>query len=266
MDLTGLIDLHIHTAPDVRPRSVDDIEAARQAADAGMRGILIKSHVTCTADRATIAEKVIGGRIRVYGGLALDEEVGGLNPAAVQAAITLGAVEIWMPTFSARGSGERGITIWDNQLRILPAVEEVLRLIADNKVILGTGHLSVPEIVALVDAARAAGVAKILVTHPDSRIVRMPVEVQQQLAALGAFFERCFVGTREANGLTVHDVAGIIRQVGVESTVLSTDFGQANNPPPVKGFQEYIDGLLAEGFTEAELRWMAGENPAELLS
>ncbi len=266
MDLTGLIDLHIHTAPDVRPRSVDDIEAARQAAEAGMAGILIKSHVTCTADRAAIAEKVVGGRIRVYGGLALDEEVGGLNPTAVQAAITLGAVEIWMPTFSARGPGERGLAIWDERLRLLPAVESILRLIADNRVILGTGHLSVPEIVTLVEAARVAGVTKILVTHPDSRIVRMPVETQRELAALGAMFERCFVGTKEASGLSVHDVAGIIRQVGVESTLLSTDFGQASNPPPVQGFQEYLDGLQAEGFSEAELRRMAADNPAELLS
>jgi hypothetical protein len=266
LDLTGLIDLHIHTAPDVRPRSVDDIEAASAAADAGMRAILIKSHVTCTADRAAIAQKVVGGRVRVLGGLALDDEVGGFNPVAVEAALKLGAAQIWMPTFSAKGRGDRGLAIWDADQRMLPVVEEILRLIAGARVILGTGHLSVPEIVALVGSARSAGVERVLVTHPDSTIVQMPAHTQSDLARQGAWFERCFVGTKEAAGLSLSQVAAVIRDVGVETTVLSTDFGQAHNPPPVEGLRAYLDGLLAEGFSESELRRMAGENPAALIA
>ena len=96
-DLTGLVDIHIHTAPDTVARRIDDLQAAREARAAGMRAILIKSHVTCTADRAAIVEKAVDG-IRVLGGLALNEPVGGLNPHAVDAALRLGAKEIWMPT------------------------------------------------------------------------------------------------------------------------------------------------------------------------
>ena len=40
MDLSGLIDMHVHTAPDVRPRRLDDVEAVRQAAEAGMEDLV----------------------------------------------------------------------------------------------------------------------------------------------------------------------------------------------------------------------------------
>ncbi len=63
--------MHIHSAPDIQPRYGDDIEIARQAERAGMRAILLKSHVTLTADRAAIAAKVVG-RLRVFGGLVLN--------------------------------------------------------------------------------------------------------------------------------------------------------------------------------------------------
>src|SRR5260221_9657367 len=100
IDLTGTIDLHLHTAPDVRPRKLDDLEAARQAASRGMRAILLKSHVTLTADRAALAEQAVPG-VRVFGGLALNAPAGGLNPAAVEMALAMGAAQIWMPTESA---------------------------------------------------------------------------------------------------------------------------------------------------------------------
>jgi hypothetical protein len=84
-DLTGLIDFHTHTAPDVVPCLLDDLHTAQDARAAGMRAIVIKSHVTCTADWAVVAEKAVEG-IRVLGGLALNNAVGGLNPDAVDAA------------------------------------------------------------------------------------------------------------------------------------------------------------------------------------
>src|SRR6266508_3906304 len=99
IDLTGTIDLHIHSAPDVGPRKMDDLEVARQAAQRGMRAILLKSHWTLTADRAYLVEKVVSG-IRVFGGLALNQSVGGFNPAAVEVALKMGAAQIWMPTLS----------------------------------------------------------------------------------------------------------------------------------------------------------------------
>jgi hypothetical protein len=277
VSLEGAIDLHVHTAPDVYPRRLDDLALARQAAAAGMRAILIKSHHTLTADRATLVNGLVEG-VRVFGGLALNEAVGGLNPAAVEAALALGAHQIWMPTLSAAnhrragGAPGGGIRILDEDGRLRPAVLEILSLIAQGDVILGTGHLSVPEILHLVPAARAAGVRRILVTHPEFFVVDMPISAQRELAGPGLFFERCLVASVPPHppvppGPTVPlaAIAAAVRQVGVETTVLATDFGQAGNPSPVDGLRAYIGGMLELGISPAEIERMTRANPAWLL-
>src|SRR5262245_61007107 len=169
--LEGAIDVHVHSAPDIDPRRFDDIELAREAARAGMGAVLIKSHQNSTVERAWLVSKVVPG-IRVFGGLVLNETVGGFNPAAVRLALTLGAKQIWMPTRSAlnhrRHHGQTGgLTVFAADGTLLPAVEEILDAVAETDCILGTGHLSPEEVAVLVRQARAAGIQKFLVTHPE---------------------------------------------------------------------------------------------------
>lgn len=95
--LEGAVDLHVHSAPDVDRRRCDDLELAREAEAAGMGAVLIKSHQNSTVERAWLVGRCVPG-IRVYGGLVLNETVGGLNVAAVRLAVRLGTRQIWMPT------------------------------------------------------------------------------------------------------------------------------------------------------------------------
>jgi hypothetical protein len=267
--LTGLIDLHIHTAPDVRPRTLDDVSAAVLAEAAGMSAIVLKSHITLTADRATLAQQRVSS-LRVCGGLALNEPVGGLNPAAVEVALKIGARIIWMPTLSAQNhrqaSGRNdGITILKGD-GLEPKLLSILELIAGTDAILATGHLSVPEICLLVPTAKAAGVRRILVNHPEWPGVNMPAEVQEELRDEGAYFERCFVNTTRLGGVVpIERLVADIRRVGIDSTVLATDLGQEGNPLPSDGLRMYAAALLDEGLSEQEVQRMAGENPAALL-
>jgi hypothetical protein len=270
-DLTGLVDLHIHSAPDVHPRFGDDIDIVSQARQAGMRAVLLKSHVAPTPDRAAIAEKVVGG-IRVFGGLALNEAVGGFNPAAVEVALQLGAKEIWMPTRSAahllrREGKPGGLTVLEESGELRPVVLTILDLVAQADAILATGHLSPGESAVLVPAALQRGVRKVLVTHPEADFIRMPLDLQAALAREGAYFERCFVDTTSmmSGAVSLEDIAHAIRTVGVPSTVLATDFGQPRNPAPVQGMQAYLSGLVGLGFGRSEIQRMAGETPAQLL-
>lgn len=83
--LKGAIDTHIHTAPDIYPRSVTVVEAAHGARAAGMKAILVKSHCTDTSDRAELASKLTG--FAVFGGVTLNYPVGGLNIHAVRESI-----------------------------------------------------------------------------------------------------------------------------------------------------------------------------------
>jgi Family of unknown function (DUF6282) len=278
VDLTGIVDLHLHSAPDTRPRVYDDIELARVCREAGLRAILIKSHVTITADRATIAEKVVPG-IRVFGALALNKAVGGLNPAAVEAAIKLGAKQIWMPTSSAArhiafyrwmdpshvSPTEQGITILQENGALAPAVHDILNLVARADVILGTGHLSPSEVARLVPAAHAAGVHRIIVTHPELMISDVPLAMQQELALPGVWFERCFVATVFEAPTPLDVIAAGIAALGPERTILSSDLGLAGKPEPVGGWRTYLAGLLKLGTSWRDLELMTKKNPAELV-
>lgn len=268
IDLAGVIDLHVHAGPDVRPRKLDAVALARAAKAAGMRALLLKSHHTITADLAQIVEGVVSG-IRVCGSVTLNEAVGGLNPEAVQAAIALGAKEIFMPTHSAanqrRHDGKTGgITILDNAGHVRDEVKRILDLIAHADVILGTCHLSPDEILALVRVARRAGVRRVLVTHPELDSVAIPLTLQKAMAAEGAFFERMHLHGNSSTDLP--GLAAITRAVGIERTVLVTDLGAAKyDLDPVQGMREFLQQMADQGFSQAEIDLMARWTPARLL-
>lgn len=266
-DLEGVIDLHVHAGPDVRPRKMTALDVARAAQAAGMRGLLVKNHHTATVLAAAAVEQQVPG-LRVFGGLALNEWVGGLNPAAVEAALKMGAREIWMPTLSAENERAHhgrpgGLSVLDEAGNLKPAVSEILRLIAASDAIAGTGHLSPGEIAAVVAAARQAGVGRILVTHPEHKPVNLPAAMQRELAAPGVYFERCFA--RSQFTLDWDGLAAEIREVGVETTVLATDLGQPDTPDPVTGLKQMLAEFAKRGFSQDELRTMSCRNPAVLL-
>lgn len=270
--------MHVHSSPDIRPRLLDDIQVAQAAKDAGLRAVLIKSHITLTADRAAIAEKVVGG-IRVLGGLPLNHAVGGLNPAAVEAALRMGARIIWMPTTAAacnvayylRWQTEgapadgKGLTILRRDGRLRPVVHAILDLIAGADAILSTGHLWPAEVIALVTQARRHGVRRILVAHPELAISAISLAVQKELAGPDVWFEHCYVSTLFREPTPLADIAGRIRAIGAQQVVLSTDLGLDGFPLPVDGMRAYLAGLMALGFSWGELVQMTCDNPAALL-
>jgi Family of unknown function (DUF6282) len=272
IDLNGLIDSHVHADPEHVPRLLDDLSLARQAHAAGMIGIVIKSHTALTADRASIAKRAVPG-IHVWGGLTLNRSVGGLNPAAVETALAYGAAEIWMPTIDAANHRRHhnlsgpGLTIWNEERHVSEEVHEILNLIAQNDVVLGTGHLDVKEILALVRAAREHGVQKLLITHPEAPFVAMPTAIQRGLVREGVRFERTWVFTTPALGAIMRADALIdaIRTVGIESTVMATDMGQVGNPSPVEGLTAYVRACLSSGLSTSDIRWMGGDSIREWL-
>lgn len=269
VDLTNTIDIHVHVSPDIVSRKMDGLELARQAASRGMKAVLIKSHWTLTADQAYLIEQQFSN-LRVFGGLALNHTVGGLNPAAVEAALRMGAVQIWMPTLSSMAEPAPlfgpGISILENGRPIKP-LYDILRLIAEHDAILGTGHLPTAEIMALVPLAYQLGVKKILITHPEHPPVELPLEQQEALRdQFDVFFERCLITTTFGGGdMPFETLAGAIRRVGPETTIISTDFGQAMNPTPLDGLAYYIRQLGDSGFSKDDIGRMSQENPADLL-
>jgi Family of unknown function (DUF6282) len=93
----GAFDLHIHVAPDVPPRRVDDVTLAHRFAEVGLAGFGLKSHYTSTAERARVVSALVPG-VQVVGAVAMNQAVGGMNALAVEIAAREGARIVWMPT------------------------------------------------------------------------------------------------------------------------------------------------------------------------
>jgi hypothetical protein len=141
----------------------------------------------------------------------------------------------------------------------LQALLDVLAVIARHEIVLATGHLSRDEIFTVVDAAVAAGVNTIVVTHPEFPSQRVSPDDQRALAERGALLERAFT-TAYTGKCTWDDVFAATRAVGARSTVWGTDLGQRFNPPVEDGLALMADLFLDAGFSEEEIRIMAVEN------
>jgi hypothetical protein len=280
VDLTGAADLHCHFGPDPhRQRSVDAFEAAAEARGAGHRAVVLKSHDSPTASLAWAVQRATAptGEFGVFGGICCDREVGGVNPAAVEIALQLGARIVWLPTLSSQqdvdngvaaqlGLPDVGLRVIDNDGELLAETREVLALVLEHDAVLATGHVSAAEHFAVVrDFARRG---KVLITHATEDLAGPNLSPAQcaELASLGAIVELCAMTCIGALATrTPAEMVATIRAVGAEHVTLGTDFGQKVNPHPAAGLQTYADALYSEGLSESDIRRMACTNPLALL-
>ncbi len=285
--LADVIDLHVHTMPSVYNRPFNVLDLSKQARDVGYKAILFKNHHAINADCMQLTRKMVPG-FEAHGGVVLNHPVGGLNPDAVDAAIGFGAKEIWMPTMSAtnhihvfgaptyiwhtrvresmRKSQTAGITVLSGD-KLVPELDEIFGLVADADIILGTSHLAVDEVFAVIKGARRAGVKKILVTHPEWEATNFSIEDQVKMAAEGAMLEHCLNSLMpfRRSSAPQHMVEAI-KRVGADHCVMATDFGQWRNPHPIEGMRHFIHLMMQLGVDEADIDIMTKENPARLLS
>ena len=267
--LAGVIDFHVHSGPDSRPRSVSDLEIARIAKRAGMRGLVLKNHFTMTADRAWLAMQEVPG-LEIFGGVALNHSVGGLNAEAVRqlAAFSGGRGKVvWLPTFDAEfwmtRAGDPGPSVpvmRDGAMD--PALGEIFDLVAEHDLVLALGHSSPEEVLALIPEARRRGVEHVLVTHG---LGQQPTPDQlRAMADLDVVIELVWLAVLNGE-FTYADYAEAIREHGARHFLLSSDLGQAGNPLHPDGLNALIDGLRGEGIGDADIDVMIRENPARLL-
>ncbi|BDZ69114.1 DUF6282 family protein [Methanobacterium ferruginis] len=250
--LHGFLDTHIHTSPDIKPRLLDDYEAALEAKEKGMRAIVLKSHTESTAGRAYIAHRLTG--FSVFGGITLNQTVGGLNPEAVRSAALLGAKIIWLPTIH-----HQDIKIEQEPL------QDILHLIKKYNLVLATGHLKPQEIFQVLDECHSIGVEKVLINHPLTGVVGASLDEQKEMARQ-AYLEHCWVATMpQHDKLNPTIMADAIKEVGAQRCILATDFGQKHNPSPVRGMLLMIENMIKEGISWREITIMCKHNPEKLL-
>jgi hypothetical protein len=271
--IRGAIDIHVHSLPDDRERSVDGLEAAMFARAHGMRGLVLKNHYESTAGLVYMVRKQVPG-VEVLGGIDLNLTVGGINAAAVEHMTKVsggyGRV-VWMSTFDAenqvRYSKEnRPFVSVSRGNELLPATRDVIAVIAKHGLVLATGHVSADEGLMLLREGRRQGVQRMVVTHAMNAPILMTVPQMQAAAKEGAFIEFTGGSVRAANAATrIDSYADAIRKVGPEFCILSSDLGQKGNPLPAEGLAEFVMALRMRGFSDQDLDRMAKQNPARLL-
>jgi hypothetical protein len=283
--LQGIIDLHVHAGPSVAKREVDAGDMLKESVEAGYRAFVIKDHYFPTMMSAKLVEKHLGSeKIKVFGGIALNNSVGGINVKAVDAAYCMGAKFVYMPTVSSNhhitehkghfpGAGaaaveEKPMIYVDENGNLQEEVKDLIKYVAQKPdLILATGHGSVREIDALVPAAAKAGVQKIFINHPFF-LIGASIEKIVEWAKMGAYIElnACVYPPSKFGSVSYDVAAKLLENVPLDQIVIDSDYGQNANGSPVDGLYAFILNLMNDlKVTEQQINLMTKETPAKLL-
>jgi hypothetical protein len=282
--IAGAIDMHVHANPDVFGRNMDDIDVARLAKAKGMRGIVLKNHVSETASRAALIMKVVPD-LEVWGGIVLNKAVGGVNPDAVEWMHRMygerGKV-VWLPTFEAdkhvkalSKPDARGLVVAPGG-RVTPEMEAILKIIARENLVLATGHVHPDEILGVVRRARELGIKNILVNHGFTNVPGLSTAQAKQLIEMGAVIEIAFLHFRAGpsaslpfltywSQVSAKNAAQHVKTFGAQNLLISSDVGQSGNMAHPDGLELAITEMKAEGISDADIDLMMRKNPARLL-
>ncbi|MCU1420750.1 MAG: hypothetical protein JWN36_401 [Microbacteriaceae bacterium] len=283
--LDGTVDLHCHSGPSPFPRRLNHVDASWDGARIGMRAILVKSHHHNTVmDLLAMESQLADAPTPVYGGVALNTEVGGINPSIVAMSLGMGGRCVWAPTVSsgqhiAAHSHDDGfpaaaldlresvVSIFDEDGNVSAATNEVTQQVADAGALLASGHLDGRSMIALFENAKKNGVKRMMLQHPDFIVNDTDAEIQAAID-LGAFVEHeiaMYHPQVSAPRWPIERLIGWIEKFGPEHTIIDSDLGQKGNPLPVDGYIYLVGQLLDHGISQKDIRTMICENTAYLL-
>jgi hypothetical protein len=280
----GAIDVHVHANPDVFGRNMDDLDVARLAKAKGMRGIVLKNHVSETASRAALLMRVVP-ELEVWGGITLNKAGGGVNPDAVEWMHRMYGGRgkfVWLPTFEAdkhvrtlAKADARGLVVAPGG-RVTPEMEAILKIIARANLVLATGHVHADEVIAVVRRARELGIRNILINHGLTNVPGLSLAQAKQLAEMGAMIEIAFLHFRAGPNASLpfltywtqvnaKNVALAVKTIGAHNLVLSSDVGQSGNMSHPEALEMAIAEIKVEGVSDVDIDLMLRKNPARLL-
>lgn len=280
-ELRGVSDIHVHAAPDVKPRSIDELSFAREAREAGYRSVMYKSNEWSCHDRVYLVRQALPD-FECFGSLCMNACVGDrVNVHAAEMALkTSGGFCrcIWMPTMAApyylarEKLPGKGIPVLSGTGRVLPEVIRVMELCAEADIIFATGHASPEESLVLARQAREVGVGRFVVTHANSHIWKMTRAQVLRAAELGAYIEYSFItnlwgpGTGVPSGerMSAAEFAAFAAIVP-ERSFITTDLGQVGMPHPLEGMRLCIRTLREQGLSQKDIDLMVRANPAMLV-
>ena len=286
--LVGASDLHVHIDLEFSRtrfrKALPEWDWLHRAEQAGMRAVLLKSHLWPTVTASAHLEQIYSGRVTVATSITLNPMVGGVDPWAVEAAADMGATAVFMPTWGSASDRERGgfhkrlaesfehfdparlsvTSVVDESGALIPAAHEVLRLAHERGLMLSTGHIGWRESLALAQEADRLGFERLVLAHPLSVSVDAPHDAVQEIVRLGAYAEFCWP-TVSPGRRSPAEVIGLIRAIGAERTILTSDYFGGAGPSPSDLLRMLAGVLYDNGLSVEDIRTAAVTNPAFLL-
>jgi hypothetical protein len=189
---------------------------------------------------------------------------------------------VWLPTFDSDkhiktlvDKNKSGLVVAPGG-KVTEPMEEILKIIARENLVLATGHVHADEVVAVTKRARELGVKNILVTHGLTNIPGLSMAQAKEVAAMGAMIEICYLQfmtgpdaqyawMKHWNQVNTAQVLMALNEVGADSLVLSTDLGQQGMMMPPDGIENAVAALKTAGVSQGDIDKMMKRNPARLL-
>jgi len=286
MDLiAGAWDAHVHAAPSLFPRWGTARELAEVCRQAGMAGIVLKSHHGSSVEIASAVGEGAPG-LDVLGGVVLNGFVGGLNPFAVESCLALGGKVVWLPTLHAAAHGRvfgslgtfpfqqarvarqpaAGIRLLDDRGRAQPSLTDILDVMNDQPAVLATGHASAEEVVGLAAHVRGRRLRiRLLLNHVFFKVPALSVDHLRALQSDTVWFEAAYFTISAKGVLDVTQVAARLLALPDAQWVMVSDSGQPTNPRSPDALAEFARGLIDAGLDATRVRRMLADEPRRLL-
>lgn len=283
----GAVDIHCHVDVEFSlthfRKAMPEWEWLPRAEAAGVRAVVLKSHLWPTAPTIPYIEQLYQGDVKVYGSITLNPTTGGLDPYALETAALLGARVVWLPTWGSRNDYGQGfgqimkpafehfdderlatMTLINEAGSLTEAAHEILRLAKEYDLVLSSGHGSADEVLALAEEARAIGFEKLVWGHPWSGPGMVPAELVRKAADLGALIEFCWF-TVSPGRRNPADVVALIKELGASRVLLTSDFFGGNASSPSDLLRMFLGTLYDAGLSEDDVHKAVSENPARLI-
>lgn len=281
--LEGYIDMHVHAFPDIslaHPQHRDNETVIRECREAGMAGIVLKTH--CWPAPGLARElNALYDDFSVYPSVTLNMTAGGVHPWVVEMAAAQGARVIWLPTWSAANDHESGqgfgaiaetyVPLLHTELddgayyqllnkdgMLKDEVKECIALCKEKDLVLCTGHISGEESAAVGEFAAAIHYSKVVLTHARSRCAFNTFEQIRNFTAMGHYVEFCALNVAPLHtSISIDEMKYVINAIGPDHVVLSTDFFFDWVPSIPQQLYTVLGCLQADGVPYEALKIMA---------
>ena len=285
--LHGAIDLHCHVSPEVsldQENRLEDDDQIQAAIDAGLAGIVLKSHLWPTVERAYYLGKRFR-EIQVIGSISLNPIAGGFDPLIVEIAARQGARVVFFPTWQSDNDLEHGgfssvvrkrmplygqseiasVSV-SKDGKLTAQAEAVLDAAKELDLLVTTGHLRAEDGLLVIRGAARRGVRS-LYSHPQSSHIGASVAQMQEAASLGAVIEISCLGaiSVRAAGMSRAEIVEGIRAVGPEHFVIVSDAFNPYAPPQPELLRMGAGQIVEVGVPIEQVRKMVYDNPRRAL-